>query len=433
MMSGGNSPLENPKISWKKGIRPSTEERQDRITKTVSKIESPLLDASVAIGYPASEEREYATTSGLITGMSIEITPEDKYLSWIGSGFGCCIKGGLSIFFSEPEILWNIYVGWKEYRKILNDKTLVKIRGNQIEAWNANWLTFLWNKRLYRQDFDFAYFVQIDVFKVDEQVVEINTIKWSSLFFSISNKFPEATFTGYIYSLGQTNTTLGFYPFHFIQATSLIKFYKKLFGESIALDDTTIYENLFGLEIRKACQFGSIGLQALEPKSLRKYFGNDANIKLVKPKVSQKNGEPDDEYEERKQKAYQKDNENIITYRTYKTWLLAMITKNKEETLDYTAEVARALLEYRSRATKNDRKNLIQSELLGAKSKKGFIDALVSVVNGIKDDVNKDLTQEQELEIHKNLRDRVHLMSAEDFGYFVVLLKFDYAFAERNS
>jgi hypothetical protein len=195
MMSGGNSPLENPKISWKKGIRPSTEERQDRITKTVSKIESPLLDASVAIGYPASEEREYATTSGLITGMSIEITPEDKYLSWIGSGFGCCIKGGLSIFFSEPEILWNIYVGWKEYRKILNDKTLVKIRGNQIEAWNANWLTFLWNKRLYRQDFDFAYFVQIDVFKVDEQVVEINTIKWSSLFFSISNKFPEATFT----------------------------------------------------------------------------------------------------------------------------------------------------------------------------------------------------------------------------------------------
>ncbi|MCG8330221.1 MAG: hypothetical protein MI974_21155 [Chitinophagales bacterium] len=433
MMSGGNSPLENPKISWKKGIRPSDEERKDRITRTIAKIESPLLDASVAIGYPASEEKEYATTSGLITDMSIKVLAEDKYLSWIGSGFGCCVKGGLSIFFSEPIILWTIYEGWNVYRKILNDKTFLKIRGNQIEAWNGYWLTFLWSKRLYRQDFDFSYLHGIGVFTADEKVVEVNTVKWSELVFSISNKFSESTLTGYVYSLGQTNKTLGFYPFHFSKAHALIKYYQILFGEQAAINDAKEYESLYGIHIKRACELGSIGLQALEPKNLRKYFGNDANLKLEKLKINQKNGEPDEDYEARKQRAYQKDNENIITYRTYKTWLLAMITKNKEETLDYTAEVAKALLEYRGRATKTDRKNLIHAELLGAKSKKGFIEALVSVINGIKEDIRKEQILDVELDIYKELRDRVHLMSAEDFGYFVVLLKFDYAFAESNS
>jgi hypothetical protein len=100
-----------------------------------------------------------------------------------------------------------------------------------------------------------------------------------------------------------------------------------------------------------------------------------------------------------------------------------MITKNKEESLEYTAEVAKALHAYRAEATKNDRKNLIQSELLVAKSKKNFLDALTTVIKDV---------DAASLPLFKELRDRVHLMSAEDFGYFVVLLKFDYAYAERN-
>ena len=100
-----------------------------------------------------------------------------------------------------------------------------------------------------------------------------------------------------------------------------------------------------------------------------------------------------------------------------------MITNNKEESLKYTAEIAAALHEYREAATKNDRKNLIQSELLAAKSKKPFLDALTTLI--------KD-ADESRLEMFKSLRDKVHLMSAEDFGYFVVLLKFDYAYEERE-
>jgi hypothetical protein len=58
-----------------------------------------------------------------------------------------------------------------------------------------------------------------------------------------------------------------------------------------------------------------------------------------------------------------------------------------------------------------------------AKTKKSFLDALTTLIK----DVN-----ESKLEMFKSLRDKVHLMSSEDFGYFVVLLKFDYAFAERE-
>jgi len=145
---------------------------------------------------------------------------------------------------------------------------------------------------------------------------------------------------------------------------------------------------------------------------------------LVKPNLSQKGNESDRDYNERKSKALQKDYDNIITYKTYKTWLLAMITKNKEESLEYTNEVAKALHVYRAGTTKTDRKNFIASELLGTKSKKAFISALAIVIKDVEED---------SLESFKNLRDRVHMMSAEDFGYFVVLLKFDYAYEERNS
>ena len=67
---------------------------------------------------------------------------------------------------------------------------------------------------------------------------------------------------------------------------------------------------------------------------------------------------------------------------------------------------------------------MLENELLQAKSKKQFLDGLASIIK----DVDLEL-----LETFKILRDKVHLMTAEDFGYFVVLLKFDYAYQEKTS
>ncbi len=407
----------SPFVQMKAGQKPDLlkpKERIEKLNDLHKKIEDGECDASIAIGFPASEVKEFATTSGLVTDINTVFDKEDIYYSWIGGGLGVGIAGGYSIYFDEPDILFELYNGWQVYRNLLNDSLLNLMRGNQINTWNGQWLSYKYNK-YFREDFDFTHLHSRNAISVSDKLVEVNTISWSELFFEISNKFSQKIITGYVFSLGQTNKTLGFYPFNFEKANTLRKYYTILFGEQAAITEAKDYECLFGIHIKRACELGSIGLQALEPKDLRKYFGNDSNLKLVKPK-------PDND-EEKNSKALQKDYENIVTFRTYKTWLLAMITKNKEESLEYTAEVANALHEYRDKASKNDRKNLIDKELLSAKSKKQFLDALVTIVK----EAEKD-----SLQVFKVLRDKVHLMSAEDFGYFVVLLKFDYAFAERE-
>ncbi|WDN90603.1 hypothetical protein BuS5_03574 [Desulfosarcina sp. BuS5] len=251
----------------------------------------------------------------------------------------------------------------------------------------------------------------------------IETIKWSKLFFNISKQFSDQTLIGYVYSLGQTNKTFGFIPFHFKQAQTIKHFYKLLFGENNAMRDSAAYEDIYGTHIKRACELGVIGLHALQPKGLKQYFAEGKKPDFKKTKVTQKRREDENAYKIREEKAFLKDKGKVILFRTYKTWLVAMITKNKEEMIDYTKEIAIALHSYRANTTTTVAKNLIAKELLIAKSKKNFIDALAEIVKNI---------QQEHLEAFKELKNRVHLMTSEDFGYFVVLLRFDYAYEERN-
>ena len=87
-------------------------------------------------------------------------------------------------------------------------------------------------------------------------------------------------------------------------------------------------------------------------------------------------------------------------------------------------ELAKTIHKYRLEGTKLDRKTLIEKELFTATSKRGFVEALTKML--------KDLSQE-DLMVIKQLKDEVHLMTNEEYGYFSTLLKFDYAFVENNS
>ena len=153
------------------------------------------------------------------------------------------------------------------------------------------------------------------------------------------------------------------------------------------------------MHIKRACELGSIGLQALRPENITKYIGESKNLSFSK-------------------------DEDTLNYYAYKTWLIAMLAKNKEEITEYTLDLAETILRYRNQGTKTDRKNLIEKDLFGSKTKRGFIDALTEMV--------KDL-EETDLDSIKNLKDEVHLMTNEEFGYFCTLLKFDYAFKEKKS
>ena len=154
------------------------------------------------------------------------------------------------------------------------------------------------------------------------------------------------------------------------------------------------------MHIKRACELGSIGLHALRPEGLKKYMNDAKNITF-------------------------KTEKDITNYQSYKTWLIAMMSKNKEEITDYTSNLAELILRFRKGATGTERKNLIEQRLFGAKTtKKVFLDALTEMVDGMKGD---DLIQ------LKALRNEVHLMTNEEFGYFNTLLKFDYAYLEKNN
>ncbi len=98
--------------------------------------------------------------------------------------------------------------------------------------------------------------------------------------------------------------------------------------------------------------------------------------------------------------------------------------KNNEEIAEYSEEIAVALHAYRDNGRTNERKNRIEKDLLTAASKKKFINELAAIVQDI---------EAEHLSLIKDLKNRVHLMTSEDFGYFIVLLRFDYAYQERNN
>lgn len=390
----------SPFVQMKAGQKPhllNPDERLEKLTNLHEKVSVGKPEASIAIGFPASEEKEFASTSGLVSDIAIPADDEEVYLSWIGGGLGLGVAGGYSLLFDHPEILLKTFEGWNIYRKYLNEPTLEKLRGNQINTWNGQWLAFVYNLDDYVEDFDFARLEDLKIFSSDAEKTEVNTVNWSRLFFSLSQKFPNEALTAYVYSLGQTNKTVGFIPFQLKAGNELKIVYRKLFGDSypIKADD---FESLFGIHIKRACELGSIGIQALRPEKLKNYYENSSNLSFKKE-------------------------EDVITYRAFKTWLVAMLSKNKEEITDYIQSIAEALHRYRNEGTKTDRKNLLENEMLAAKTKKGFLDGLVKIIKEV---------QENDLPAFKKLRDEVHLMTNEEFGYFNTLLKFDYAFQDRN-
>lgn len=390
----------SPFVQMKKGQKPhllSIDERLEKLENLYSKVEEEEPDASFAIGFPASESKDFASTSGLVSDIVIEADEEDIYLSWIGGGLGVGVAGGFNLLINDAEITLATFEGWQHYRIYLNDPTLEKLRGNQINSWNGQWLTYKLGKN-YSEHFNFFDLEQEQIFKVDTSLAEVNTVNWSNLFFSLSNQFPEKTLNAYIYSLGQTNKTIGFIPIYLKEGRRLKDVFKQLFHTDVPFETKT-FQSLFGMHIKRACELGNIGLHALRPDSLKKYMEDNKNLSF-------------------------KNEEQILIYQSYKTWLIAMISKNKEQITDYTSELAKLILRYRSNAKGTTGKNLIEKDLFGAKSKRGFIEALtemISVLGG------------SDLDALKNLKDEVHLMTNEEFGYFSTLLKFDYAFEEKQS
>lgn len=393
MMTAGNSPLENPKLSWDdmiKGKKPyeTPEQRKSRFEKLINKIDESEADASIARGYASLDVT--ATTSGQVTDMKLPNSQEEIYTSWIGDALGIGVQGGFSILFSKKEILLDIFKGWKLYRESLNKTSMLK--GNQINTWNGQWLSHYYDDRVYDEKMPLAGYNPYNTNK--DGLINIDTQTWTKILIGISRKYDNSQLLGYIYSIGQTNTTIGFVPFDLSQIRRPIHLYKKIFG----MHNSRNAEDLWGtaLGFKTACTYGGIGIKAMEPKGLQDYIYPKGNKDPKQPKA------PKNENEQ-------------INFNVYKIWILAML--NNDDLWEKSQELAELLNEAscnKDKSISTKPKNLVE-EMLNATNKKLFVEAATEVIPFI----NK-------IDEFKGIVKEIHSMPTDNVPYFLTLLRFQY-------
>ncbi len=376
-------------IARKKGL----EEIHSKI-KVYSQANSALPDMSFAIGYPSADI--VGTTSGQLSNMILPLDEEDMYASWIGSAFGIGIEGGLNVLFDNEELMEIIEEGWELYRKYVNQSEGID---NKIETWNGIWICH----RL-GDDFDprrpTKDFHPVSARKKGEAILD--RLPWTRTMFALAKGFSKSPLTGYVYSFGQMNKTVGFVRFNLPEVNRLTDIYRQLFGKVPELRNQKldeIYQAERGFPF--ACQQGVIGLRSIEPKGLRKYMP----------------GRPDKSELPKERQGVEFQINNSI----YISWIIAMLN-NKD--LLALAEKASAMLhtyaasEKRAKATRGN----VVEKLLNSKNRRELVDSLALVVED--DPSTADVCNAIVSEVMLNVPD-------DNVPLFVTLMRFKYALPQH--
>ena len=396
LMTAGNTPLENPKISWGdmiSGQKPfeTCEQRKQRLGKFMSKIEIGYPTTDNTVGFASSDVN--TSTSGQTSNIQYPFTKEDIYYSWFGAGLGIGIQERLTILFSNPEILIDLFEGWKLYRKVLNEAQ--RLKGNQVNIWNGQWLAHRYDKGNYYPDQPMAEFSPFE--KSKEGMISIATLSWTKLLIGISRHFSSPKMTGYVYRFDKTNTTIGFIPFNLEHIRRPLELYKRLFGE----EEGRKAEELWGTGIgfKACCQKGAIGIEAMRPKDLEHYMIADKGKDILLPKYDEK---------------------QIINYHTYQIWLLAML--NNQELWDKSHDFAKALFDVvaQDKSISTQRKNVVKF-VLSSTTKKNFMSSLENLV-----------PISENIACIKETAGIVNLMPSDNVPYFLTLVRFHYAVIEKE-
>lgn len=385
----------SPFVQMEKGQKVETltqAERKEKLQKFIQKVEDcNKPDASIAPGFPASEEKEFATTSGQVTNLNLATGKDDIFLSWIGSSLGVGLQGGLSILFPEPVILLDLFEGWRLYRKVIGEND--KLRGNQVNTWNGQWLAHRYSKD-FRQVQPMTDFTP---FETTNDGMSVVTQSWTKVLIGISRQFDNPKMMGYVYNLGQTNTTIGFIPFSLEHIRRPIQLYAKLFNA----EEGKKAEDLWGTEngFRACCQLGAIGIEAMQPKGLRQYMKAEKDKTVRLPKY---------------------DDKQIINFHSYQIWLLAML--NNDELWTKSIEFAQTLQSHTEKSKNGKTTNSRQIDaVLSATNKKTFIEALTTIASESAD-VNGLVEMAQ----------IINQMPNDNVPYLLTLIRFQYATLQQK-
>ena len=361
----------------------------DSFIEKINKKEIP--DASIAPGFPASEEDCFATTSGQVTNMNIETTKDDIYLSWIGASLGVGVNGGY-LLFSQTDILLDLFEGWGQYRKIVDG--IDTLKGNQVNSWNGQWLIHRYDKRNFDPEQPMAGF---HPFEKATDGMNIVTQSWTKLFIRIAQHIDKGKLIGYVYGLDPKTRlpiTIGFIPINLESIRRPIDLYQKLFGMSN--NEGNKAEDLWGTEygLKESCKLGVIGVKSMQPQGLKQYMMPEKGGKVEMPKYDEK---------------------QIINFHTYQIWLLAML--NNEELWNKSIEFAQTLQTYVNNDKQNStKKSHMVEKILASTSKKNILLALSEIASDV-ESFNK---------IEENAK-IIHMMPTDNVPYYLTLIRFHYA------
>lgn len=346
LQSPANTPLFQVIAQKKTGDADARNKAKKQIIEKVTTFSSKddaTPDMSFAIGYASADD--LGTTSAQITSLNLPLQADDMYASWVGAGFGIGLPGGLAITFDKANILSALAEGWTLYRDYVNQTEGLE---NKVDTWNGIWLVHRFDE-YFDAAFPKANFQPVGSDGTMERP------DWTDIIFALAQQFPNETLTGYVYSFGQMNKTVGFVR---LALPEVGRFWKALFGNTTTEQRKalkSVYTTRLGVSAAIE-RFSTLGLQAMEPKDLQKYMpGREAMPTLKNDEKSQ------------------------LTYKTYIAWISAML--NNQQLLDLAQEAAQMLHSYTaaSKGAKADRINRTDA-LTAATNRKRFIDVLTEIV-----------------------------------------------------
>jgi len=214
---------------------------------------------------------------------------------------------------------------------------------------------------------------------------------------------PNERLTVYVYSLGNTNTTIGFRQLLLPEVQYLADLYQRLFGDVEGVSARRLAEAFDPqYSIYQACEQGAIGLKALRPDKLRDYMPGGRTSKMPNTTRS----------------------ENKFTrYLIFQTWIIVML--NNEDLITTTERLANALREYAQSDTKGrTTAKRTAEQVLEASHRREFLESLSEIVeNG---GTHAGLINE--------IADEVVKMPSSDFPLFATLLRLNYhVFSQQQS
>lgn len=357
-----------------------------------------MIAATIGRKFLLAYNRKFGTHYDAKTFFTEQYFPlffdHEKYMQWVtNSPFVQGIKKGKCLTAVErreklrilqEQILMALFEGWRIYREYL--ERMQGLRGNQINTWNGQWLAHYFSDHFIEDE----PLIGFQPFAAKEDGYEVVTRSWTDVLMAIAREIKDVRMMGYVYSLGQTNITVGFIPFVLTEIRRTVELYIKLFGMRNAKKAEHLFGTAYGF--LRSCQMGMIGVSALEPKGLKEY--------MMKGKIP----------------VYDAENEEKrINFYTYIIWILAML--NNEDLWEKSREIAQMLHTYvlgdkKSNMTRRNQVN----KILETNSRMIFLNELQQIIPQIPD-----------IKFAEDIGKLIHSMPVDNIPYFLTLVRFNYA------